>query len=212
MKDPRLQGLYLVTDNGRTPSDRLVTTVGAAIRGGVRIVQYRDKSGDRERRLREASALRALTSERNVLFLVNDDIVLAEQVGADGVHLGIDDAGVEEARLRLGDQALIGISCYDRFDRAQMAAAHGADYVAFGSFFPSRIKPNAPRASLDLLRQAREKLTLPICAIGGISADQAPALVAAGADMVAVISAIFSAENPQEAAAQFAPAFESASD
>ncbi|MFP4155629.1 MAG: thiamine phosphate synthase [Halothiobacillaceae bacterium] len=208
MKDPRLQGPYLVTDNGRTPSDQLVTTVGAAIRGGVRIVQYRDKSNDHARRLREAAALRALTSERGVLFLVNDDIALAEQVAADGIHLGINDAGVEEGRIRLGSDAVIGVSCYDRFDLAQKAASDGADYLAFGSFFASRVKPNAPRASLDLLRESRDKLTLPICAIGGITAEQAPSLVAAGADMVAVISAIFGAEDAEAAARALTAAFE----
>jgi len=209
-RDPRLSGLYVITDNGQTPSEQLVSAVAAAIRGGARIVQYRDKSGETERQRREAAALRALTREHGVLFLINDDIALAEAVGADGVHLGLDDVGVAEARRRLGDQAVIGISCYNRFDLAEAAVEHGADYIAFGAFFPSRIKPHAPRATPDLLKRAGAELSLPVCAIGGITHEQAPALVAAGADMLAVISAIFGAEDIELAARQLAGVFRDA--
>ena len=207
-RDARLSGLYVITDNGQTPADRLGAAVEAAIRGGARIVQYRDKSTDSDRRRREAAALRAVTREYNVLFLVNDDIDLAAQVGADGVHIGREDASLALARERLGASAIIGVSCYDRFDLAQLAVEQGADYVAFGAFFPSRIKPNAPRATIDLLIRAHAELPVPVCAIGGITIADAPSLIRAGADMLAVISAVFSAENIEQAARELAGLFD----
>ncbi len=199
----RLRGLYVITDTVKFKRDDLVRVVAEAIAGGARIVQYRDKSGDTERRLAEASALRSLTLEHEVLFLINDDLDLAEAVAADGVHLGREDGAIEAARARLGAEAVIGASCYNSLELAGDAVQAGADYVAFGAFFPSRTKPDAAVASMALLIEAEQKLNVPICAIGGITKESAPELISAGADMLAVISAVFSATDIEAAARDF---------
>lgn len=202
-----LRGLYVITDDRRQGPAALVRAVSAALAGGARLVQYRDKSGDADRRLAEARALVALCRDRRVPFLVNDDVALAAAVAADGVHLGRDDPDIATARRRLGDARLIGVSCYDRFDRAQRAAAAGADYVAFGRFFPSPTKPRAVVADAGLLRRARAELAVPVVAIGGISPENGGALVRAGADMLAVVSAVFAAADVAGAARAFTPCF-----
>lgn len=206
----RLQGLYVLTDANLSPPAELCLHVEQAILGGARIVQYRDKHSDQATRLQQASALQALCKQHGVCFIVNDDVELAQTVQADGVHLGRDDIPIEQARARLGNDTLIGISCYNKLDRAIQAASEGADYVAFGSFFDSAIKPNAVKAGLDLLRQARREITLPIAAIGGISQENAGALLDAGADMLAVISAVFSEPDVRQAANSFAELFNQA--
>lgn len=194
--NPRLRGLYAVT----RPHEDLVEQVAAALRGGARIVQFRDKSGDHDRRLDEARQLKALCSAAGALFIVNDDPMLAKASHADGVHLGPDDAPIADARVFLGRHAIIGVSCHDSLARAQAAATAGADYLAFGSFFPSPTKPHAPRATLESLRQARAEFDLPLCAIGGITPANAAPLVAAGADMVAAVSGLFDAADVAAAA------------
>lgn len=198
-----LHGLYVITNTVQFTRDALVRAVADAIAGGARIVQYRDKTQDTERRLAEASALRSLTLEYDVLFLINDDINLAEAVAADGVHLGREDVAIEAARTRLGYEAIIGASCYNSFARARDAEQAGADYVAFGSFFSSATKPEAVPAGLELLTRAKQELSVPVCAIGGITKETAPVLINAGADMLAVISAVFSATDIQAAARAF---------
>jgi thiamine-phosphate pyrophosphorylase len=142
------------------------------------------------------------------LFIVNDDVELALAVDADGVHVGRDDEGVAAARARLGPGRLVGASCYDQLGLARAAVAAGADYVAFGSFFPSPTKPNAARADVGLLRRARHELGVPLVAIGGITPENGAPLVAAGADMLAAIGAVFGASDPRAAAAAFAPLFD----
>lgn len=201
MSDPRLRGLYVLTRAG----DDLLEKTAAALRGGARLVQYRDKSDDGERRLDEARQLRALCAAASATFIVNDDIDLAIRVEADGVHLGRDDDGIARARSALGDTALIGASCYDSLERAKAAA--GADYLAFGSFFPSPTKPDAVRATPALLAAARDAFDLPLCAIGGITPGNGAALVAAGADMLAVISGVFDADDAAAAAGDYAALF-----
>lgn len=198
-----LHGLYVITNTVQFTRDALARAVADAIAGGARIVQYRDKTQDTERRLAEASALRSLTLEYDVLFLINDDINLAEAVAADGVHLGREDGAIEAARTRLGSEAIIGASCYNSFARARDAEQAGADYVAFGSFFSSATKPEAVPAGLELLTRAKQELSVPVCAIGGITKETAPVLINAGADMLAVISAVFSATDIQAAARAF---------
>ncbi|WP_440997826.1 thiamine phosphate synthase [Arhodomonas sp. SL1] len=192
---PVIRGVYVITDASLQPADRLVESVGAALRGGARVVQYRDKGDDRERRLGEASAIARECRDAGVPFVVNDDLELAAEAGADGVHIGRDDGGVAEARRVLGAGAVVGVSCYNEFDRALEAEAAGASYVAFGSVFPSRVKPDAPRAPLELFREARRRLTIPVVGIGGINADNAAEVIAAGADAVAVINAVFDADD-----------------
>ncbi|HEV2110068.1 MAG TPA: thiamine phosphate synthase [Gammaproteobacteria bacterium] len=195
-----LAGLYAITDTTLTPDVQLPAAVEAAIRGGARLVQYRDKSGDAARRLGEARSLAALCRGHGATFIVNDDVELALQSGADGVHLGRDDASLATARVRLGPRAIIGVSCYDSLPDAVTAAHGGADYVAFGSFYASGSKPGAVRAPVGLLTEARRELSIPVCAIGGITPGNGAALIAAGADMLAVIRGLFATEDVTAAA------------
>ncbi len=206
-KRQRLHGLYVITDTGLIPPGQLTERVERALEGGARIVQYRDKGTEHDRREREARDLRQLCNRFGAALLINDDVTLARTVGADGVHLGREDPGVAQARHILGPQAIIGVSCYDALQRAVEAEQQGADYVAFGSFFPSPTKPRAVRAPVELLQQAKAALSIPICAIGGIHANNAAPLIAAGADMLAVISDVFGVEDPRPAAAAFARLF-----
>jgi thiamine-phosphate pyrophosphorylase len=192
----RLRGLYAVTPDLVDTAD-LVARVAAAIRGGAAAVQYRNKTADNALRRAQAEALARVHAAQGALYIVNDDAALAAAVGADGVHLGEDDGAVDEARRMLGPQRIVGVSCYDDFARAQAAVAAGADYVAFGSFYASGVKPGARRAGLPLLERARA-LGVPVVAIGGITAGNAPALIRAGADALAVITAVF---GPADAAA-----------
>lgn len=203
-----LRGLYAITSEAscRSP-DRLVASVAEALAGGARLVQYRDKWSTAAQRQRNAHALRGLCHELQALLIINDDPVLAEQVDADGVHVGAADASLAEARRRLGPRAIIGVSCSNSLDRARAAQAGGASYVAFGRFFDSRTKPDAPQADLNLLRAARSEIHVPICAIGGILPDNAAPLIAAGADMVAAVDGVFGHEDPEAAARSYARLF-----
>jgi thiamine-phosphate pyrophosphorylase len=205
-----LRGLYVITPdraaNGSAdPGPPLVDLVASAIQGGARVVQYRDKGPGWSRR--QAAALLTLCRAAGIPLIVNDDIELAAAVGADGVHLGRDDADPRRAREVLGPEALIGVSCYDRLDLALAAERAGAGYVAFGSFFPSPTKPHAVRPGPDLLTEARRALGVPLVAIGGITPQNAGALITAGADMVALISGIFSAPDVTAAAQAYSRLF-----
>jgi thiamine-phosphate pyrophosphorylase len=203
-----LRGLYAITSEalGRDP-DRLAAGVRAALAGGARLIQYRDKRRDAPARRQAAEALLALCRERGAALIVNDDVELARAVGADGVHLGAADVPVREARRRLGDGALIGVSCSNRLERAVAAAEDGASYVAFGRFFASRTKPDAPPAELGVLRAARARLRLPICAIGGITPANGAKLIEAGADLIAAVDGVFGAPDIEAAARAYARLF-----
>ena len=201
----RLRGLYAVTPEH--PGPDLAEQVGLAIAGGARVIQYRDKSSDRARRLAQAGALRVLCRAAGVVLIVNDDPDLAAAVGADGVHLGRDDGDPAQVRRRLGPRAIIGVSCYNHLGLGLAAQEAGADYIAFGSFFPSVTKPGAVRAEPDLLRQARAALRLPLVAIGGITPQNGAALIAAGADLLAVVSGVFAGPDPKAAAAAYTQLF-----
>ncbi len=190
MKDPRLQGVYAITDPALCGED-LQAKVLAAIQGGIRILQYRNKQASRTTQREEAGMLFKLCRQHDVLFIVNDDVELAFEINADGVHLGQKDRALREARQHLGKNKIIGISCNNRFDYALAAQQEGADYIAFGRFFNSITKPQAPQADLDLLRRSKNELQLPVVAIGGITPDNASSLIEAGADMLAVIHGIF---------------------
>jgi thiamine-phosphate pyrophosphorylase len=197
-----VQGLYVITREIEDNLDDWLAEVAAAIRGGSAVVQYRAKSPRDP--VGEAAALLDLCRSASIPLIINDDVELASMIGADGVHLGREDGTLAAARKRLGADALIGVSCYDSLERAQDAAAGGADYVAFGRFFPSATKPQAPRARLETLCAAREKLTIPLVAIGGITVDNGWPLLEAGADLLAVIEGVFSAVGgPESAASQF---------
>jgi thiamine-phosphate pyrophosphorylase len=192
----RIAGLYAVTpdvDDVRA----LVAKVAAAIDGGARVVQYRNKTLSAAAQAMQARAVAGLCALRGAAFIVNDDVALARDTNADGVHIGEDDGDLVSARAVLGPGRIVGVSCYDDFGRAREAVAQGAGYVAFGSFFASPVKPAARRASLELLERGRE-LGVPLVAIGGITAMNARTLIAAGADAVAVISDVFAADEPAE--------------
>lgn len=200
-----VRGLYAITPGLADPA-LLMGKVEAALRGGACVVQYRNKAADDRLRREQALQIARLCRGAGACFIVNDSIELARDVAADGVHLGRDDAGVGAARALLGPAKLIGVSCYNQMWRACDAVAQGADYVAFGSFFPSATKPGAASASRDLLGAAR-KFSLPIVAIGGITPDNAAGLIEAGADAVAVVSAVFDAPDVERAARRFAGLF-----
>ena len=196
-------GLYAITDG---PRSDLLDAVAAALRGGARVMQYRDKTSDGERRRVEADSIAWHCRQHDALFIVNDDVELALAVGADGVHLGEDDADIAAARELLGGAAIIGVSCYDSLGRAEELAARGADYIAFGAFFASRSKQTLRRATPQLLTEAR-RFDLPLVAIGGIDAGNAAPLISAGADAIAVISALFGSTDVEPRARELAALF-----
>jgi thiamine-phosphate pyrophosphorylase len=207
---PRLRGLYAITP-AIADTDLLVARVRAAVEGGAALVQYRAKDASPGLVLVQARALAALCRAAGVLLIVNDSLELAAAVGADGVHLGRDDAGVREARIALPG-AIIGASCYADPERARAAAMAGADYVAVGSVFASATKPGAVRAPLEVIARARAASGgLPVAAIGGIDAENAGAAVDAGADMLAVISAVFDAPDVRAAARSIARLYDNTS-
>lgn len=197
------KGLYAIT-NGPRPD--LQSAVAAALRGGACVIQYRDKTTDKQRRMSEATMLSELCLSHGVPLIINDDIELAIECGAAGVHLGAEDVGLMSARARLNDGAIVGISCYDSLDRARRAVDEGADYIAFGAFYSSPTKPLARSAKLQLLAEARS-LGVPVVAIGGITPDNAAPLIAAGADCVAVISSLFDSADIESAARRFSQLF-----
>jgi thiamine-phosphate pyrophosphorylase len=207
-RKPLPTGLYVITDSQLIPGDRLTDSVARAIAGGAVMVQYRDKQRPAAQRAREAAALAALCRRHAIPLIINDDIELAYRVGAAGVHLGAADAAPTHARDRLGDAAIIGVSCYNRLENARQAQAAGASYLAFGRFFPSPTKPDAVQAPPALLADARRELALPIAAIGGITPENGAELVAAGADLLAVIHGVFGAADIEAAARRYAALFE----
>lgn len=200
-----VSGLYAITPE-LGDSARLISKVAAALRGGARVVQYRNKTASARLQHEQAAGIARLCREAGACFIVNDVVELARDVAADGVHLGEDDEDVGAARARLGPGKLIGVSCYDQLRRARDAVAQGADYVAFGSFFPSPTKPGTATATPNLLRAAKA-FSRPIVAIGGITADNAVGLIEAGADAVAVVSALFDAPDVEIAARHLAGLF-----
>jgi len=192
----KLCGLYAITDS-QLLAGRFLSHVEAALEGGVRLLQYRDKSDDTAHRLREAEALKTLCERYGTELIINDDAELAARLGV-GVHLGQTDGPLTPARALLGRKAIIGSTCHASLDLARQAASEGASYVAFGRFFNSVTKPGAPAASVELLEQARAQAKLPIAVIGGITLDNAAPLVAHGADLLAVIHGLFGADSAQE--------------
>ena len=202
----RIAGLYAITPD-LADTDDLLRRVRAALKGGARMLQYRNKAATPALRLAQAQALQALCAEFGVPLIINDHLDLAIAVGAAGVHLGSDDGNLAEARAQLGPGRLVGASCYDRIELAQAAIAAGANHIAFGSFFASGVKPDAVRPPIDLITRARQRFGVPVVAIGGITPANAPQLIAAGVDAVAVISALFAAPDIEHAAREFRSLF-----
>lgn len=199
----KLAGVYAITDNKLLPDAELLPAAEQALKGGVSVLQYRSKAGGESpltfaQQLRQAAGLKNLCHQYQALLLVNDNVDLCLAVSADGVHLGQGDLQISEARRRLGPEAIIGITCHNN-DQLVLDAQHqGANYIALGRFFPSATKPNAPGASIDDLRRIRQLTSLPIVAIGGVTADNGSQLIAAGADMLAVIHYLFSDDQVQQ--------------
>lgn len=202
----RLRGLYAITPDEKDTA-ALAAKVRQALRGGAAAVQYRNKAADARLRRRQAQVLLDLCRGAGAPLIVNDDLELALAVSADGAHLGGEDGDLAHARARLGPGKLLGASCYNRLDLALAAQQAGADYVAFGSAFPSPTKPAAVRAPLELLREARMRLAITVVAIGGITPENAGTLIAAGAEAIAVLSALFDAPDIEAAARRFCSLF-----
>lgn len=205
-RDPRLRGLYLVTPDWLDTA-RLCTAVAAALGGRPALLQYRNKLADAATRREQAARLLTLCRSAGVPLIVNDSVELALEVGADGVHIGAEDGAPADVRAALGSDRLLGVSCYADLSQAKAARNAGADYVAFGALFPSPTKPVAPPAPLALLTRARAELDCPLAGIGGITLDNAAMAVAAGADLLAVISDVFAAPDPAARSAAYRALF-----
>ena len=192
---PLLRGVYAITDDALLPPAEMLPKVEEALAAGIRFLQYRSKSTDADSRLRTARELAALCTAYEVPLIINDAVDLAIEADAQGVHLGRQDAPVAEARARLGPEALIGASCHADLALALKAEEDGADYVAFGRFFPSATKPAAPAAPLAILGEAKQRLRVPVVAIGGIQRENGAAALQAGADMLAAVHAVFGGDD-----------------
>jgi thiamine-phosphate pyrophosphorylase len=204
----QLRGLYAVTSQVLCNSQaELLAAVEEALEGGARLIQYRDKWNDRRTRERNAHSLLGLCHEHQALLIINDDVDLAASSGADGVHIGTADVPLTQARQRLGPEAIVGVTCSNSLERALSAQTNGASYVAFGRFFASRTKPDAPAAPLELLTQAKPHLWIPICAIGGVTPHNADDLIARGADMLAAVEGVFGVADIEATARAYAARF-----
>lgn len=196
--------LYAITDSHLLSGETLFSAVADALRGGCKLVQYRDKSADHARRLSEAKTLLALCNQYQAQLLINDDVELAKTIGAHGVHLGQGDTNPVAARITLGSRAIIGVTCHDSLALAQQAIKDSANYIAFGRFFSSNTKPNARPAPMSLIGEARNAFShTPIVVIGGITLDNGKQLLDAGADMLAVCHSLFSAADITAQAQKF---------
>lgn len=207
-----LRGVYALTpDDNLLP--RLSVLVESALKGGVKWVQYRNKIAPAPLRRAQAAELLRVCRAHGAKLIVNDDVWLAVEIGADGAHLGREDipgGGLQTARDALGPKRILGVSCYDDLARAEVAVDAGADYVAIGSVYASASKPQATRASLDTLIEAKKRFKIPVVAIGGITTKNAPQVIEAGADMVAVLSDLFNAMDIQKQAEKFRKLFKDA--
>jgi len=199
MNNTHLKGLYIISDDSLSGAS-LLDHVQQALAGGARLVQYRNKGDSNVVREHTARALLEICREQRVPLLINDDVELARKIGADGVHLGQSDTRLVEARQQLGTGAIIGVTCHASIELAAQAQENGASYVAFGRFFPSKTKPDAPPANPELLADAKQQLSIPICAIGGITPNNATPLIDAGADLIAVIHGVFGQPDIEKAA------------
>ena len=202
-----IKGLYAITDTANLSSELMLTRTEEILRAGAKLLQYRNKQANENTRIAEAEQLLDLCRKYSVPLIINDDISLTVQIGADGVHLGKTDSSVANARERLGNKAMIGCSCYNDLNRAQLVSKSGADYIAFGAFFPSPTKPGAAHATADIIQTAKQKFDLPVVAIGGITPENGQSLIAAGADMLAVISGLYASNDPFNTTKQYIKMF-----
>ncbi|MCH8534376.1 MAG: thiamine phosphate synthase [Flavobacteriaceae bacterium] len=193
-----LKGIYAITDEILTPNTSIVSQVEAALKGGARIIQLRNKSAQDKDLIKTATQLQALCVKHKATFFINDRVELAQKIGADGVHIGYSDLGVKETRELISPTVLIGVSCYGDIERAKQAIKDGADYVAFGAFYPSKTKPKAAVVDFKVIAQAKKELGVPVCVIGGINEDNIKEIAAYQPDMFSLVSDIFEAKNIQE--------------
>ena len=203
-----IKGVYAVTPD-EPDTDLLLAKVEAALQGGIKVLQYRNKPASYQLQTQQAQAILPLCRQHQVPFIINDSIKLCLALDADGLHLGADDGNLSEARTLLGPNKILGASCYNRFDLAEQAQQAGANYVAFGACFASSTKPHAPVADLDLFRRANVKLHIPTVAIGGITLENAAQVIASGASSIAIINAIFNADDVKFSTQQFSKLFQS---
>jgi thiamine-phosphate pyrophosphorylase len=206
MQQNMIRGLYAITPD-IADTDLLLAKVEAALQGGINMLQYRNKGANHKLQTQQARAILPICRQFNVPLIINDSVKLCLTLGADGVHLGADDGNLAEVRARIGKDKILGASCYNRFDLALQAEKQGASYVAFGACFASQTKPNAPVASLDLFTRVKTELTIPTVAIGGITLQNALQVLQAGAASIAVIQAIFNAQDIKLSAQQFSALF-----
>lgn len=184
-------GVYAITDSNLLFGNDLIESVTEALEGGISLLQYRNKDGSWQERLDEAKILQTLCADYSVPLIINDDLSLCLAIHASGIHLGQTDRAVKEVRSQLGSKAIIGVTCHSNIEAALQAQSDGADYVAFGRFFPSTTKPQASGAEISILTEAKDKLSIPVVAIGGINTENAQSVIDAGADMIAVINCLF---------------------
>ena len=204
-----LRGLYIITDKNLIPRDKFLETVEKALRGGARIVQLREKDSSQDEIIRLGKGLLRTTKRYGVPLIINDSPSMAKEIDADGVHLGKDDPGIQDARRILGGEAIIGISCYGEIERGIQAEREGADYVAFGTPYFTPTKPDRKGTPFEVLREARKKITkIPIFAIGGINRENAKSVLETGVDGIAVITGVFGSSDPERAARDLASLFE----
>ena len=196
----KLKGLYAITDEKLITEQEFSEAVELALQGGARIIQYRDKSNDQKKRFQQAQFLQSLCTQYHATCIINDDIELARSIKADGVHLGKSDISLTEARQKLGEKIIIGVSCYDDMDIALEAEKNNADYVAFGVMFASKTKPDAVTTELDIISKAKQQLSIPLCTIGGITHRNIDQLIRQGTDMAAVINNLFATDDIKKAA------------
>jgi len=193
-----LKGLYVLTDATLTPEETMLEQIERVLKCGVKVIQYRDKDASDEVAEKQCIRLQALCDYYEAVFIIDDRLELAHRINADGLHIGEDDVTYEEARARLGEHKIIGVSCYGNIERAQKYANLGADYVAFGSFFPSPTKPHAKVVDPEVLKMAKEKLSVPICAIGGINEENIERLSCYDIAMYSLISAVYKDDAIEE--------------
>lgn len=201
-----IKGLYAITPD-TLDTELLCEKVEKVLQGGASMLQYRNKAADAGLRLRQASALLVLCRSYQVPFIINDHLDLCAQIDADGLHIGATDCDLGAARRLLGDDKILGASCYNRLDLALQAEQQGASYAAFGACFSSDTKPNAVNAPLSLFAEAKQKINIPFVAIGGITLQNAPQVIDAGASAIAVVGALFNAEDIEMASKQFTRLF-----
>lgn len=196
------RGLYVITDCEQLPPGELFLRTQQILDAGIVALQYRDKT-ENKNKMEIAMKLKDMCRQKHTLFIINDDVELANELQADGVHVGRDDSDYRQVRDLLGEETILGLSCYNEFEKALEAQENGVDYIAFGSVFPTNSKKNTVSSPIDLIKMAKQKLDIPVAAIGGITPDNCIQLIDAGVDLLAVISSVYQSPNPYQTVKKF---------